>query len=426
MPVVRAFALASLLACLGCSSTSKCDAAGCSGCCGPTGKCELGDEASACGRGGARCSACSAGLVCLAGGCAQGSGGGAAGGGSGGGSGGGGGGSGNDGGLDGGGGGDGGEADAGDEVTGIGFVTFVSDGAEDQQPVDFTSAGFTLTLGDGGVITSTGTASGTFRFANVPHERFMVHLGSGGPILITSARTLDLSFDLLGRASSLPAKINPTPLVFNLTGLTPWTTQGYVSLYSSNAGAVLEGFSRYATGLPSVGATEVNGLDLNYYLYSASSFYTPLIVGTQGDQAVLTQMSYSADGGIYDYQVRDAVTLPSFDVIDGTTTTVDAGLLPLALQTTQVSIDAGAFSGLLPASVSDAPYFSFQVTAYPRTPPRYAENSTALLCSSSMYQDVHSRPARLRQPFPFQLGPHRGGALPHRPVPPRERCQLHL
>jgi len=61
--------LFSLLLLIGCSSTPPCGPATCTGCCTPTGMCQFSTDSTSCGRGGAVCGPCGAGLVCRDGQC---------------------------------------------------------------------------------------------------------------------------------------------------------------------------------------------------------------------------------------------------------------------------------------------------------------------------------------------------------------------
>lgn len=368
---------------------AKCSPSNCSGCCDTAGKCQTGTGAEACGLPGNVCQACLIGQVCssglctttgIGGGSGGGTGGGTGGGGAtdGGGAGGGAGGGDPDGGTGGGmGGGTGGGAGGGagggtgGGVTGGGSGGGVTGGGAGggavgggtgggaPGPNDISGSGTrTFLLADGGTTTNTpnlststigawitedgglvyragsGQTNGTFVVPNVPQGQYMLRLN--GSYYVTSTRTFNLDYDVVGRPNAVPATIDPTDVTFSVTGLNAWGENDYLSFTSFNAGqSDLVGFEQYGTNIPTVGVTGYIGT-INYFLYS-NAFGSPMIDSAQGDVAYLVQHAYAVDAGVGVGTAVRVLEVTSLSMADGQARTVAGNAV--APPTTSFSYD---------------------------------------------------------------------------------------
>jgi hypothetical protein len=117
--------------------------------------------------------------------------------------------------------------------------------------------------GGGGWATYTGTfaADGSFSVPTVPTGSYLLVLGDGSGtyyIIQTSSSTVDLGYDILGRADAVPPTL-PTQVTYSLTGL--GAPGNEVQLTSSNADlwhvAVLAGEDWFTAGLDLLAASDV-------------------------------------------------------------------------------------------------------------------------------------------------------------------------
>ncbi len=344
--VLFALALGSAsLAVTACTPVKSCSASNCSGCCSEQGQCLAGNGNTACGRGANRCKACSLNEMCLAttGSCIGGMGGGGAmgtGGGS----------TGTGGGTPGTGGGTGGFGGSGgsgggsinpDDVEGACTQTWVSDVDAGARPCAFgTNPPTAMVISeDGGVlsISSAVRADGTFTLANVPMGPYFVKVGTTW--LETSERRISLSFESLGRVDGALAGASTT-LTVNATGMTAWDSQShFMSLYSSNAGIAMEGFSFYTASMPFGGETSFN-FAIPWDLYS-SQLATPMLDSTKGDSAIVTQMSSDQTG---EYRILAAATASSVAMVSGQANTATAALTVPPSSNTPLDVNLASFS----------------------------------------------------------------------------------
>lgn len=360
-----------LLAFGACSSPqgATCTAATCAGCCDSTGTCRPGNETLACGSPGSQCQACGAGLGCVGGFCAAaggagGGGGNPAGGGDGGGAA-------MDGGADDGGADDGGATvDAGtfDGVTGH-IVRFglLDDGGLQRTPID--PSGFALGAwvdeGDGGATFFPAVAGvdGAFSIPDVPQGRYILQAGT--EYLVTASRAVNLDWQTRGRSGAAPATISPTWLNVSVSDLSPWTQYSNLSLFSWNANAILDGFDRYGTGAPGVGATTASVV-LDYSLYSRS-LGTPMIQASKGDQAWLLQSDYVLQGTAGTRQFVSGLLVQDLEQANGQSTNLTGAMTALRQDALTWDYRAADFATvaaqLNPPGATYAPYVDVQLSA---------------------------------------------------------------
>lgn len=402
---------------LACSPMRTCNASNCNGCCSSTGQCQPGTQASACGRGGSLCKACSGFESCLptTGSCfidnSSGGGSSSAGGSAGGGT------------ASTGGGtaatGGGGTSSTGGGSSGVGggspnptsvvgscFEQWWSDTDGGSRPCAFTASSSpqaVITLDDGGTSTISGSvfADGTFSIANVPAGA-VYWFKTGTSWFQTSERNLTLEPRRQGRPDGTLAGA-ATSLTVSMTGLSPWNNQEhFVSLFSSNVGAELDGFSIGQTA-PATGATTFNFL-IPYELYS-TQLATPMIDSAKGDGLLVTQTRYDPTSG--EYRCVGSGEASALTMVSGQTNTTTVALTPPATTSMPLDINVAAFG----AHVGDftpgaAPAMTVNLAHGPRAVHEHAADGWAFAWGSypPSAATVLPNPVVYPNPFPASWG----------------------
>jgi len=204
-------------------------------------------------------------------------------------------------------------------------------------------------------------ADGTYALPTVPigTEYYLsmgnVPLGGGPPFIIdTSAPILDLGTDLLGRPTVAIASTDPTTLVFDGTGLSPWQPHDYLEVFSINAGLVFpinfvlpfddDSYSGGPTdpgalNFPSPGATSLASASLDYFQDCmdqgcSSTGPVPLVDARAGDSTSVTQLATQSAGG-FEYQaLASKFELSGVTMADGATTTLSGVFAPVSQDAT--------------------------------------------------------------------------------------------
>lgn len=369
MPRLLVVLLSMSVGLVACKPTPKCSAASCNGCCTESGQCVSGITNGQCGRGGNTCQVCGLDQACVAttGTCVVGMGGGTSG--IGGGS------SGTGGGASGGstmgggtamgggaaGGQGGGSLDPG-TVEGTCLETWTSDDDGGVRPCQFGTSVPTamLALEDGGYRSVPGSvrSDGTFTFANVPMAPYFVRVGTSW--YRTTERRFAMSFETIGRVDRAAAATG-TVLTINTTGLVSWdSTNHFVNLYSSNLGLSMEQLVSNVT--PFSGDTAFN-FQVPYDLYS-QQLGTPMIDSTKGDQLLMTQAAFEANGEV---KVIAAGAPMGVTMVSGQTNATSV-MLSAGVQASQtpLDVDVAAFTAHATDLTGSMPAVSAQFTASPR------------------------------------------------------------
>ncbi|HEY6001554.1 MAG TPA: hypothetical protein VIV57_01690 [Anaeromyxobacter sp.] len=194
----------------------------------------------------------------------------------------------------------------------------------------------------GGFDTYTGTidASGNVAIANVPAGPYLLSFVDGNgahTFLETSSSSIDLGYDLLGRADAALATAS-TLVTFELTGLTPWKDGDEIQIASSN-GDVLDAPTRIAP--IAAGATSASLVDdwLASALGPAMNLLAPADVLWIHDLATLSTTQTSGSTTYPYLSASAAASVTGLAFASGTPSTVPAALGPPA-QTGWVTGDA--------------------------------------------------------------------------------------
>jgi len=208
--------------------------------------------------------------------------------------------------------------------------TFLTDTGNVEQPAQLSDYNLQLLVRTAGKFTNypaTITGAGTYEFRDVPAGPYYVayqRLGSPPLYVVTTATDIDLGGFSPGRPDVKLVQTGTT-LIFDATGLSTWQQGDGLSLHSMGAGTGLHDIDFYASaGAPTVGATAVSGLSIDY-----ASIASPprLIEGSKGDRAWLYQLVLQSLGAPGSYRsLRKALQLPSFTQADGQTTTLSGSL----------------------------------------------------------------------------------------------------
>lgn len=305
----------SLFACIAlftaCPPAARCSPDTCAGCCDAEGVCQPGDSAAACGQGGGTCQACGTGESCQARVCTA---------------------------------ADGGTPDGGHgSVLGSQRLFHVTDGTTAIETPDLSGMEIAALVpsGAGSPFTSSfgsGTSAGTFTIPNVPEGPYYLKYGAR-EFVVTSKRTVDLSFHLFGRTEALLA-VAPTPVTFELTNLAPWQATDDLQFVSVGAATTLYRFEEAPSiGTPDAGDTSAS-ITVDWAEHQGN-----LVVSGLGDIAYITQLETRDAGGVAYQGVGRALIASAMSMEDGKPTTVSGALSPAPEQTLQVSWKRSAFDG---------------------------------------------------------------------------------
>lgn len=230
---------------------------------------------------------------------------------------------------------DGGVADGGsDAVTVSAQMRYFTASGVEARPGQLTSAPQILVpQADGTFVTYNGTSDGAggYVFSNVPQGTYYLKNGSG--YIVTDSRTVDVGYDLLGRADAVRIPgLYQAQLQFNVSNLSPWDSRGTFQMASGEVD--MSGSIYSMTAPPALGATTFAGTEL------MDSFVgeVPRFEAARGDRAWVNQVSTLdagtlADGGTLTYTaVTRGIQLPAFSY-DGTTPIPVTGAMQVSPRT---------------------------------------------------------------------------------------------
>jgi hypothetical protein len=239
-----------------------------------------------------------------------------------------------------------------EEVTGTGINTYITDSGPVSSPFDLSTVNIAaLVLNGQGGFTSypgQGTTTGTFQVPNVPAGTYYLQVGQD--YLVTTARTIDLGSDVLGRSDVATVTQASTTLSVNVTGLSPWGTADQLALFSSNASVGINNLTD-PNSPPMEGAVAV---DESMLAYQNIAFPPNLIDGSKGDRAFITQLGTKMSSGQTTYNaVTTSLELPSFALKDGGNTALTGALMAVP-QTETLTVNDGVhqFEQLVPKTYS--------------------------------------------------------------------------
>jgi hypothetical protein len=209
-----------------------------------------------------------------------------------------------------------------------------------------------------------GGADGTFSVPDVPVGEY--YFVAGTHYFVASGDTLDLDFNLVGRADATFVS-SPTNLTFNVTGMTAWQDGDEIEIYSPQSGTLGFDLEAYATtGAPAPSDTSLNGMvyDLRY----ASRNTAPS--ASAGDFVTVAHLSKATDG-THSYTAMAEMFRPAgLNVTNGSSNTITDAFMPVTTtQTLTATWDRPAFAADLEAHFphSDTQNWStFAITALQR------------------------------------------------------------
>ncbi len=189
----------------------------------------------------------------------------------------------------------------------------------------------------------TANADGTFSIPNLPVGTFYLVLGNR--ILVMSADTVDLSFDVLGRFDSRFATAS-TPLSFDVTGLSAWQSTDEIQMLSPSSGTSAYQMEQTATaGMLALGDTRLTG-----FTFDLSKANDPaLIDGGAADQLTLTQLATQTDGTRTYRTVAKSFTPSGFTIANGGMASLTGAFSTPPQATLDVTWDRPAFAAELVA-----------------------------------------------------------------------------
>jgi hypothetical protein len=213
-------------------------------------------------------------------------------------------------------------------------------------------------------------ADGSYAIPGVPAGTYLLELVEGSGLVRhveTSASTVDLGYDRLGRSDLAPATL-ATPVTFELSGLEPWGAGHEIQIAS--AGADLWDFPP-VTG---IALDQVSGTVVEDWRTPVVG--QPLNLLDPADLLYVAQLpSYTATEGVEAYaywRAATAAAVPGIAMTDGTPATIDALLAPVT-RTSTLAVDwrvtrfEALLGGMGPAAVpaTDRPPHELTVEAAP-------------------------------------------------------------
>jgi hypothetical protein len=241
------------------------------------------------------------------------------------------------------------------DVTGTAIDTFISDVGRTDAPEDLSAQTIVALVpyGPPGCFTTfpgVGRADGTFTIPGVPSGLY--YLGYRlGSFLVTSARTVDLGEERIGRPDATRPNLR-TPVTLDVAGLSPWRAGDLLAISSVGAGA----FSSYLADLGpapvSVGATTLTGFTIDW-----QNAATMLIDARRGDRALVLQFTTRSAGSLWYQAVAKAVDVSPVVIEDGLPSRITGTLVDLPQQVVNLDwrgaeIEAVVAEGLGPGFAS--------------------------------------------------------------------------
>jgi len=227
-------------------------------------------------------------------------------------------------------------------VTGTRLVTYWPDaGAQPGVAApDVAVAHVNAIVPAGGVsYAGTFTAGGSFSIPNVPTGNYVLQFVDANGMMTfvdTSASTIDLGYDALGR-SGLVRSTDSTPVTFNLSGFTTWSAGDQIQITASNADV----WDSLNTGAVVAGATTATMLE---DWFASNAARSPLNLLAAADGLYVHQLhtgSFTIGTTPHSYQAATNATSPALTGIaltDKTAATITPTLAPAA-QTGNITVN---------------------------------------------------------------------------------------
>jgi hypothetical protein len=250
-------------------------------------------------------------------------------------------------------------------ITGVRTFTYhPMSGATSVVPADLSAVTLAAWVPDGAGgytrIPGIGAADGTFSIPGVPGGTYWFQYGTLD-FYSTTASTLDLTEDRLGRPDTTPITVDPTNLVLNLTNLAPWQDLDILQWYDPNT----SNYSYLNWSFPATsGAPSAGNASLAATTFDLGAPYGGALMledTTKGDQPSLTQMGTQTLANGATYQAVTRFFQPSLLVqADGATAGLTGAFttVPL-LNSLLLSLKGSRFAALIAAMHPQAqPFYS--------------------------------------------------------------------
>lgn len=254
---------------------------------------------------------------------------------------------------------DGGSPDAASRqgVTGTAMEAFVTDSGTQELPVDLSHASIAALVVDGsGRFTryaGAGTAEGTFSIPDLPAGATSYYLEEGNVYDVTSARRIDLGFATRGRADRTYISA-PTPMTFDVSNMSRWSSSDELDLYSPHAGAAFSYPEAHIKTPIAAGATS-----LSFTVDYAKAELPAAVDSAKGDTAFIAHNTgVSHSDGSRSSSLTELAHLDSFSIVNGQPVTV-SGAFQTVPHNRTASFDyrVSKFQKIIDASVTN-PLFS--------------------------------------------------------------------
>ena len=234
-------------------------------------------------------------------------------------------------------------------VTGTRLATFGLDSGEVTQPPGLVSSNGVAAMipqadGSYALLNAIISPDGNFTIEGVRQGPWLLNFnrGASNVFIPTSARTIDLGFDQLGRPDTVIAALDPTWLSLkNLGDLAPWGALDLFEFFSSNTATVLFGLTPPP---PDLGAVSVPAAYADFWLNA-------LIDGSRGDVFSIIQLNtLTSSNGVMYTSAQRALSLAagSLTLVDGLETDLtNLALGPVPQQSMSLSLKRTQFKAHL-------------------------------------------------------------------------------
>lgn len=158
---------------------------------------------------------------------------------------------------------------------------------------------------------------GAFKLKSVPKDG-AYYLRHENQWVVSTRASIDLSRYRIGRPDAEPCSYAGTKLVLEADGLDAWKDGDELQLVAANTGAMVFGLEQYAVeNRMTGGSTTIDQMTIRWFGTGES-----LIDGSNGDQAIFTQLSTKTSRGKSYRAVTGAMIPSAFRMLDGEVTTV--------------------------------------------------------------------------------------------------------
>lgn len=183
-------------------------------------------------------------------------------------------------------------------------------------------------------------ADGSFEIPGVPQGNYLLKIQSegGAPIFYwTNERAIEVGYLYANRPDTAPVTITPTPLLFEVGGLSPWQETDTFELLSPGAGTF---DFPYFELMP--GDTSLGGASTDAY----AMIQPNLIDGSKGDLLYVTQLVSRDAGGAPYTSLSKIFAPPAFSMQDGQPTTLTGSFSDVPQKTLSLDWKRTAFEAL--------------------------------------------------------------------------------